>query len=95
MVKVSGIVFSNDAALEYKENVKGKIDKMKAKIMAWQFRGLSLSGKLQVTKTFGISQLIYTMQVCEYTESDLIDIERFIFGNLWSKNVIQNRAPIE
>ena len=33
------------------------------------------------------------MQVCEYTESDLIDIERFIFGNLWSKNVLQNRAP--
>ena len=66
---------------------------MKAKIMAWQFRGLSLSGKLQVTKTFGISQLIYTMQVCEYKESDLIDIERIIFGNLWSKNVLQCKAP--
>ena len=92
-IKICGIVFSNNCVAAYNDNVIDKIDKLKAKIMAWQFRGLSLSGKLQVTKTFGISQLIYSMQVCEFKEKDLEEIEKFIFGNLWSKNIGIAKAP--
>ena len=92
-IKICGVVFSNNEALAYKENVLDKIEIFKAKMQAWQFRGLSLAGKILVTKTFGISQLIYTMQVCEYKERELESIERFIFGYLWSKNLSLGRAP--
>jgi len=54
---------------------------------------LTLGGKILVTSTFGISQLIYSMQVCEYYESDLKELERFIFAFLWSKNVNVAIAP--
>jgi exonuclease III len=92
-IKICGIVYSNNANLAYRENVLDKINRLKASIGAWQFRGLSLSGKILVTKTFGISQLIYTMQVCEYKDKELEEVERHIFGNLWSKNINQCRAP--
>ena len=92
-IKICGVVFSNNEEKAYKENVLNKIDLLKSKMQAWQFRGLSMGGKLQVTKTFGISQLIYTMQICEYKEKELDAIERFIFGYLWSKNIGQCKAP--
>jgi len=92
-IKICGVVFSNNEVLSYKENVLNKIDLLKSKMQAWQFRGLSMGGKLQVTKTFGLSQLIYTMQICEYKERELDAIERFIFGYLWSRDIGQCKAP--
>ena len=70
-----------------------KINKLKKRLLAWQFRGLSLGGKVLVVKTFGISQLIYTMQAVEYDEVTLKEVESFIFGFLWSKNITIAKAP--
>jgi len=92
-VIICGIMFSNYPQIAYKYNVTDKIEKFKKKLLAWQFRGLTLGGKILVASTFGISQLIYSMQVCEYYESDLKELEKFIFGFLWSKNVTVSTAP--
>jgi len=92
-VKICGVTHSNYPVISHKCNVKDKIDKLKKKLLAWQFRGLTLGGKILVINTFGISQLIYTMQVCEFFEQDLIEIERFIFAFIWSRNVNICRAP--
>jgi len=92
-VKICGITHSNCPTISYQQNVVDKINKLKKKLLAWQFRGLSLGGKILVINTFGISQLIYTMQVCEYFDSDLKEIENFIFGFIWSKNLNIVKAP--
>jgi exonuclease III len=92
-IKICGITFSNDENLTYRDNVTNKIDNLKAKMLAWQFRALTISGKIQVCKTFGISQLIYSMQICDFKDNDLNDVERFMFNFIWSKNVAQKIAP--
>ncbi len=92
-ITICGIMYSNYPEVAYEFNVLKKIEKLKNKLLAWQFRGLSLGGKITVTNTFGISQLIYSMQVCEYFNSDLRELERFIFGFLWSKNLNVTTAP--
>jgi len=92
-IKICGITFSNDLDLCYRINVLDKIDKLKRKLLSWQFRGLTLGGKLLVTKTFGISQLIYSMQAVEFRHKDLEKTESFIFSFLWSRNCAISRAP--
>ena len=92
-IKICGITFTNSKELGYKKNVLDKIELLKKKLTAWQFRGLSLSGKLLVAKTFGLSQLIYTMQICEYNKRDIKDVEAFIFKFLWSRNITVVSAP--
>jgi len=92
-ITICGIMYSNNTTLSHDFNVKLKIDKLKKRLLAWQYRGLSLGGKILITNTFGISQLIYSMQVCEYYTSVLTEIERFIFAFLWSKNVNIAVAP--
>ncbi len=92
-IKICGITFSHNRDLAYRNNVSDKLNKLKDKLLAWQFRGLSLGGKITVVKTFGISQLIYTMQACNYAENDLEKCEAFIFKFLWSKNCNIALAP--
>jgi exonuclease III len=93
IVKICGITFSNNTLKSYECNVLEKINKLKKKLSAWQYRGLSLGGKILVTKTFGVSQLIYSMQACKYEESDIKKAEAFIFKFLWNKNLSGNKAP--
>ncbi len=92
-IKICGVVFSNNVEIAYECNVTDKINKLKKKLNVWYFRGLSPGGKILVTKTFGVSQLIYTMQACKYKESDLKNIESFIFTFLWNKHANGNKAP--
>ena len=57
-VKICGITYSNFPDVSFRENVTDKVSKLKKRLLAWQFRGLSLGGKILIVKTFGISQLI-------------------------------------
>ena len=92
-IKICGITFSQDSQLAHEVNVTQKIDKMERNLIAWLHRGLSLPGKILVVNTFGLSQLIYTMQMCEYRADDLKRIETMIFKFLWSKSWLGNRTP--
>jgi len=91
-IKICGITFSNNADVAYTSNVTEKLDKFKKKLRSWQLRGLTLGGKILVSKVFGISQLIYSMQACNFKDSDLLEAEAFMFKFLWSKSVA-NCAP--
>ena len=44
-----------------------------------------LKGKILIVKTFGLSQIIYSLQVCTITDRDLKIIEQLIFKFIWSK----------
>jgi len=92
-VKICGVTFSANKSLSHKENILDKIDKMERNLIMWLHRGLTLLGKVVIINTFGISQLIYTMQVCEYYDDDLKRIEGIIFKFLWNKKWIGNKAP--
>ena len=92
-IKICGVTFSNSRQIAHRLNVEEKINRMEQNLISWLHRGLSIPGKIVIINTFGISQLIYSMQVCEFTKDDLKRIEQMIFKFLWSKNWYGNKAP--
>ena len=49
----------------------------------WQNRYLTFEGKSLIIKAFGLSQLIYSLQVLEVRKLCKIRIERSSFGFIW------------
>ena len=85
-LKICGIHFCTSKIDEYQLNVLEKIEKLKTNLRKWESRRLTLEGKSLILKTFGISQLIYSMQCINIKMEDLKLIEKLIFGFLWKKN---------
>ncbi len=92
-IKICGITFSNNTAVEYQNNILQKISKLEKQIVRWLPRALSVEGKLVIVKTFGLSQLIYSLQMCEIKKEDVKRIEGIIFRFLWNKRWVGNPAP--
>jgi len=84
-VVICGRTFSYRDDLEIKANIKNKINKLEKQLNIWRQRDLSLEGKIIIVKTFGLSQLIYSMQNQYFDLGYLIEIERIIFDFVWSK----------
>ena len=90
---ICGICFSNNSNISYGKNVLDKIVKMERQLIRWLQRPLSMEGKILIVKTFGLSQLIYSLQMCEILESELVDLERMIFKFLWNRKWVGSIAP--
>jgi exonuclease III len=92
-VKICGVTFSNDKSVAYRENVLEKIIKLERNLNIWRQRNLTLKGKILIVKTFGLSQLIYSMQSTSFKTNELKKIEEIIFRFIWnikSQNVRAN-----
>jgi hypothetical protein len=91
-VKICGITYSLDIDVELEHNVTDKISKMKAALRNWSKRGLSIFGRNLILKTFGLSQVIFTMQNTYYPDASLIEIKKICFNFLWNKKDDKVRA---
>jgi len=83
-VKICGITFSRDETISYKENVMNKIDKMEKKLTLWRMRNLTLQGKILIVKTFGLSQLIYSMRAITINKKEIKSIDNIIYKFIWN-----------
>jgi exonuclease III len=92
-VKICGITFSNNKGLAYKKNIKDKIIKLERQLIMWLSRGLTFEGKILIVKTFGISQILYSLQVCHIEPEELKTIERIIFKFIWNKKWNNKPGP--
>jgi len=90
---ICGVCFSNNSNIAYENNVIDKIIKMERQLIIWLQRPLSMEGKILIVKVFGMSQLIYILQMCEINQSEIIDIDRMIFKFLWNKKWVGTVAP--
>jgi len=84
MVKICGITYSNNKEMSYERNISEKIDKLKNQLLIWKQRNLSLEGKIMIVKTFGLSQLIYSLQSTYINEQDLKRIDLIITRFIWN-----------
>jgi len=83
-VKICGITFSNNKDLSYKYNILNKITKLERQLDIWKGRRLTLEGKILIVKTFGISQLVYSLQSTSIRKEELRKIEDLIFRFVWN-----------
>jgi exonuclease III len=89
---ICGRAFSCYPALEYEKNVTSKIDNLTKALNSWKRRSLSIFGRNIILKTFGLSQIIYSMQNSHFTESDIKSIERICYNFLWNKKADKTKA---
>jgi hypothetical protein len=85
-LKICGIYFCNDKANEYDHNILSKIEKLEIQLKKWKCRNLTMEGKILIVKTFGLSQIIYSLQSQEILDRDIKVVERLIFKFIWCKD---------
>jgi len=93
-IKILGIVFNKDDIID-KDNYFIIINKLKSKLNMWKMRGLSLIGKIQVIKTFGVSQMLYITNMVGCSHDFIIEVNTMIFDFLWNgRDKIKRKAMI-
>ena len=59
VVKILGVNFINNHSLFYKMNFETIEKSLRESLKGWNWRGLTLLGKIQVIKSFTISNILY------------------------------------
>ena len=91
--KIVGIIFKKDkCASEIEENWKGRIEKIKTLIKGWMKRKLTVIGKIQVIKTFLLSQFVFILQSLAVPRAVLDDINSILYRFIWRKDNIDKRG---
>ena len=84
--KICGLYFSPIEDTAYQHNIIGKIDKFETIINMWRTRNLSISGKIIIIKTLGLSQITASLQQTIIKKDDLKRIDQTITRFIWNKS---------
>ncbi len=87
-VNVLGITLGLDTLKCQELNFNKKIDKMKKKLNMWSQRGLTLIGKILISKSMGLSNLIYSLSCVESTNANIAKAQKTLNDFIW-----RNRIP--
>ncbi len=93
-IKINGIVLCQNLAKQKKINCDLLLEKMDKHFLSWSKRHLSLLGKIQIYKTFGISQFLYHLGIFEPTQEMWKAINSRINRYIWNKHYNNNQAPM-
>ena len=86
-MKITGITFSKNIEACREANFECAIEKLKTQLNLWKQRDLSLIGKIQIIKTFGISQLQYVMNMVTPPDHMLKTVKKLLNNFLWGSNI--------
>ena len=92
-IKLNGIIFHRNLREGTKLNVMAAIGRMESHFKNWSRRGLSTLGKILLTKTFVISQVIYLMQAIKIDENNFKAINACLYKFIWNKHYLAAKAP--
>jgi hypothetical protein len=92
-IKINGIILSKSSDHAKKQNCDRLIQKLDQHFKQWSKRNLSLLGKIQIYKTFGLSQFLYHLAVCEPTNAHWKAIHMRVNKFIWNKNYSGDLAP--
>ena len=84
-VQILGIHFSHDKKGNDDLNFSLKLRKLQTKLDMWSARSLTLFGRVLITKTLGISQIIYSASNIEVPDTIADTLKRKLFNFIWKK----------
>ena len=82
-VKVLGTFISYDGVGNDRKNFVKKVDNLKTKLAAWRSRKLSLFGRCLISKTLGLSQIVYSASMLDIPNKYVSVIQSLLFQFLW------------
>ena len=92
LVKILGIHFSYDKKGNDHLNFSLKLRKLQTKLEMWSARSLTF-GRVLITKTLGISQIIYSASNIEVPEEIAGTLKKKLFNFIWKKRKIKSNEP--
>ena len=92
-VKINGIFFQRDREAMINRNVDAAIARMDKHFRNWSRRNLSTLGKIVLAKTFGVSQIIYVLQLMRLNDSHFKKINAVLYKFIWNKHYLAAKAP--
>jgi exonuclease III len=92
-IKINGLYLCQNLRRLKELNMVMLIDKMERHFIQWSKRSLSLLGKIQIYKTFGLSQYLYHLNIFEPNPASWKIIYDKINKFLWNRAYTGNTAP--
>ena len=92
-IKVNGLLLSYNNELARKENIRKMLEAVRVQLANWTKMNLSIIGKIQIYKTFGLSQILYTLATVQITPPEEKSLTNLIYKFIWNKDMSTNKAP--
>lgn len=86
-IKILGVYHSYDSLAADEHNFATKISKAKRILNLWKMRNLTLFGRIQIIKTFIISQFLYVTSAIPIPERYSKEINTMIWKFIWDNGV--------
>ncbi len=83
VMRCLGIYVGHDKLLNEKLNWFDKLDEIRQLLSLWSARDLSIYGKVQIIKTFAVSQLVLVASLLPVPKDIVTEINRMFFKFIW------------
>ena len=92
-IKINGLIIGYDVDKCRDLNIRKMYNVIETQLRQWSSRGLSLIGKIQIYKTFGLSQILYIGSVLMINKVEEKQIDELVYRFLWNNDMGKNKAP--
>ena len=92
-IKINGLIMGYDIESCRVRNIDKVYNAMESQLKQWSNRGLTLIGKIQIYKTFGLSQILYIGSVHMINKKEEKKFDELIYRFIWNNDMRKNKAP--
>ena len=92
-IKVNGLFISYDNKMVRKKNFEKVISSVEGQLKSWSHRNLTVMGKIQIFKTFGLSQILFIASTNLFSRSEEKQLDNLIYKFIWNRDMSKNKAP--
>ena len=94
-IKIPGIFFTYDQRKSRELNFDLTLKSIRKSLSCWQWRKLTLIGKIQLVKTFAMPKFMYRASLISFDKDIIKSIKSVIFNFVWrGKDKIKRLALI-
>ena len=93
IIKVNGLFLSFQYEQAALRNINKIYESVEGQFKMWSHRHLSVLGKIQIFKTFGLSQILFVGSTVSLPKKEENKLTNLIYKFIWTKDMDGNKAP--
>ena len=93
MIKINGLYLSFDTKMAIAQNMSKLLTCLETQLKRWSKRYLSILGKIQIFKTFGLSQILFMATTVIIPQNMEKKITELIYKFIWNNDMSAKKAP--
>ena len=92
-IKINGLYINYDMEMSRLNNFNKIYNSVESQLKAWSNRNLSILGKIQIFKTFGLSQILFVATTNLFSTKEEKQLDNLIYKFIWNRDITKNKAP--